>query len=276
MNKQITNKGTKIFFNKTGSGKKILITFHGYGQSLESFSSFNNVFLDYTIYHLELFFHNNSYLSDNDRPLKQDKWIEIFSHFLESENIKSFSLAGFSMGCRFILPLIRIIPQKINHIYLIAPDGIARNIYYNVGVRYLNHLFKYTIFKPKWFFKLLQLFYYSGLIDRSLMIFVKNQMNNLKKRWRVYQSWMNFRYLDVKLDEILKIINQNGIGVTISLGKKDKVIPSGQIKRLTKKIKEKDLLLLDANHWDIIEKTSQILFVKFASEEDSKYLKHHE
>ena len=131
----IEYKYFNLHYKKIGSGPKIIITFHGFGQNASAYNCVVNQFNKYyTIYLAELFFHGKTVWKKKDLFLDKQIWKDFFSIFLQKEKIESFSLIGFSIGAKLALASFEATPNQVKNLILIAPDGIKENFWYSFAV----------------------------------------------------------------------------------------------------------------------------------------------
>ena len=181
-------------------------------------------------------------------------WGDLIKEFLQQNNINRFSLAGFSLGAKFLLALVEIFPSQIDQIILIAPDGIKTNFWYDLATYplWLRKYFKTLVFKPKTFFLLVQFLQSLNLMDKGILKFSQNQMNSLVKRRRVYYSWVVFKELRFDIIQLATLINQHGIQTIFFLGKYDKIIPLKRIRTFLSKVSDYQLEMLETGHQSLI------------------------
>jgi len=248
---------TTLHFIKSGSGSKVLLAFHGFGQDHKSFNRlFEKLSLHYTIYAFDIFFHGKSEWNKGEEPLEKYFWKSLLSKFLQHYQIDRFSVLGFSMGGKFALASLEAFPEKVDSIFLLAPDGIKTSAWYSLATYpfALRHLFKSMISKPNRFHQIANLAFKTGIIDKGILRFAESQMNTEDKRKQVYYSWIVFRHLKFSMNEIAPIINSNNISLTIVVGKYDKIITAKNMNRLLKKLKNYQLEILGTGHNDLISK----------------------
>src|SRR5690349_5025567 len=102
-----------------------MLAFHGFGQGKEAFSTFGEALSsDYTLYSFDLFFHGKSEWNYEEEPLEKEFWSEIIQRFLKEQDIRSFSVVGYSMGGKFALATVEAFPTHVKEVYLLAPVGI--------------------------------------------------------------------------------------------------------------------------------------------------------
>ena len=234
-------------YTKSGSGEKVMLTFHGYGQDNAVFNNYSG----YSFYHFDLFFHGKSAWYHGEQPLEKDEWKKLITDVLQKENIRSFSVLGFSMGGKFALATLEAFPDRVKEIILIAPDGIKTSFWYSLATYPIafRKLFKSMIENHKRFLRIAKGAKKLGLIDKGVLRFVETQMDSEEKRNRVYYSWVVFRHLMFDINQIRKIIRDHDIKLRLIVGKYDKIIKAKNMKRLTSKIE-----ILDVGHNNIINK----------------------
>ncbi|MFM8738687.1 MAG: alpha/beta fold hydrolase, partial [Cytophagales bacterium] len=250
--------GNRLHYAKTGSGRTILLMFHGFGQHHGIFDSWAQALCnDYTLYSFDLFFHGQSHWQSR-KALEKTGWQEIMTLFFKLESITDFELVGFSMGGKFALATLELFPTKVKKITLLAPDGIKTSFWYSLATYPIatRSLFKSMILHPKrllWLTKFLRALH---LVDDGLLRFAENQMNTEEKRRRVYYSWVYFRHLKFNLNTIATIINRYRIPITLLVGRYDKVIQPKKMRSFLKLIETKEFKILEAGHNDLIVKSA--------------------
>ncbi len=252
----IYNKAT-LHFSKSGKGQRVLVAFHGFGQDHRAFDELVEKLSEhYTIFSFDIFFHGKSEWNKEEEPLEKPFWKSLLSEFLKHHQIGKFSLLGFSMGGKFALAALEVFPEKIDRVFLLAPDGIKTNAWYSLATYpiALRNLFKSLILKPKRFQFMATFAHKMGVIDNGVLRFTKSQMNTEAKRQQVYYSWVVFRHLKFKMSTIAHLINSNNINITIVVGKHDKIITAKNMSSLLRKLPNHTLEILDAGHTGLLSK----------------------
>lgn len=251
-------RNTKLHYSKKGAGDKIMLAFHGFGLNHKAFDPITDELTDrYTVYSFDLFFHGKSHW--NDQPaLTKDFWKELISTFCTTHKISAFSIMCFSLGGKFTLATLEVMPERVERLFMIAPDGIKTSIWYNLATYPLifQNYFKSMIVKPKRFFNLVSFFKKMHLVDKGILKFAASQMNSVKKRRRVYYSWVVFKHLTFDLSKIARLINKHNIRFDIFLGAYDKIITPTGMKKLLDKLDHYDLHMVESGHNDLIKKIS--------------------
>jgi pimeloyl-ACP methyl ester carboxylesterase len=255
VDQSIQYENTLLHYDISGTGLKPLLVFHGFGQDRQAFSEFSKrIASEYTIYSFDIFFHGHSAWNQGERPLEKSYWKRLLTVFLSHHKIDRFSLAGFSMGGKFALASLEAFPEKTDNIFLLAPDGIRISPWYTLATSTptARQLFKSMIFKPQRFQWIANLALKLKLIDKGILRFVESQMNTQEKREQVYYSWVVFRHLKFNLGQIASLINFNNIGLTIYVGRYDKVITAKSMERLLKRVAKHKFEILETGHNGLI------------------------
>jgi pimeloyl-ACP methyl ester carboxylesterase len=251
---------SKLFYTKSGTVKKALLLFHGFGQDHRAFQSWTEILKEhYTLYSFDLFFHGQSTWVSRE-ALEKGDWKEIITLFLQQENITKFEIAGFSMGGKFAMATLEAFPEKIKKLTLLAPDGIKTSFWYSLATYpiVIRALFKSMILHPSRLYRITKALRTLGLIDKGLLRFAESQMDTEEKRKRVYFSWVYFRHLKFDLNKIPSLLNEREVPFTLIVGQHDKVIQAKNMEAFLKKINSKRFEVIDAGHNDLIGKAKHI------------------
>lgn len=249
-------EGAKLYFAKSGSGSKILLAFHGFGQDHQVFNSFPTNFPEYTIFSFDIFFHGKSEWSYGEKPMEKEFWNRLVDQFLMQQNIHSFSVMGYSMGGKFALAISERFPNQVKEIFLLAPDGIKTSLWYSLATypQLLRKLFKSMILKPARFKYIISLARNLHFVDKGILRFAETQMNTEEKRKQVYYAWVVFRHLKFDTAKIATLINSNNTNLTLVIGKHDKIITAKNMEKLLKRVKKYRIEILETGHTGLISK----------------------
>lgn len=252
---RVSSPGQTLFYYKAGSGGLPLFVFHGFGQSHRVFESWiSHLERKYTLLLIDVYFHGKSTWTDVNRPLEKAAWKEAVELILQQENITTFSLSGYSLGGKFALATLEAFPALTKELYLIAPDGVTRNLWYAVatGSAPLRKLFQSMIVHDRRFSRLAQIAKTLRLADRTTLRFAASQMNTAAKRQRVFNVWVVFRRLRFDMRRISALIDRHGIAVTVIAGQYDRIVPPHALKRPLKRLKDIRFHVVRTGHNDLI------------------------
>lgn len=252
---------------KLGHGPKILLAYHGIGQTgFTCFQSFSELLGDhYTIYAFDLFFHGQSKgVHGNDDFSHQDivtkkLWKKLISEFLEENQIDRFDIAAFSMGGRFALATLEEFSNKIENAFLIAPDGVSEHPLYTLASRFwpTRKIFHCVLQNPDILIKSANLFEKLGLIHKSLIRFTQFMLADPKRQETIYRSWLAFRMLKFDIPAVYKKLD--GTKVYLFIGKYDKLLKAKDVKKLSVLLPEDRYFLLAAGHGSLVDQAKAII-----------------
>jgi len=245
-----------LHYSSYGRGNKILLCFHGFGQSSAHFQKLEEALNEeYIIYSFDLFYHGKSFWHEKEKPLSKFFWNELMSQFLKETNIDRFALLGFSMGGKFALATLENFFLQVDKFILIAPDGVKTNFWYSLATYpfWMRKLFRSVILKPKIYVAAVNVLGSLKLIDKGVLRFANTQMMTREQRRRVYYSWIVFRELKFDMKDIAFLLNKNHIQMEMFLGEYDKIITQKNMKSLLEQLDSYSLNILKSGHTHLLD-----------------------
>ncbi len=256
-------KDSIITYQCFGQGPKPVICFHGYGEEGSAFSFLEKYAGgDFTFYAIDLPFHGNTKWNEkltfeiNDLQQIVEQILNMSNFKPETSNPK-FSLMGFSLGGRMALNLYQLIPDKIEKLVLLAPDGLKVNFWYWIATqtRLGNKFFAFTMKKPGWFFWMLKLLNKLKLVNTSIFKFVNYYIGNAEVRQLLYSRWTGLRKIKPDISKIKKPVAANNTPVRLVYGKHDRIILSSVGEKFCKGIENNcRLAVIPSGHQVLHEK----------------------
>lgn len=247
----ITYQNSTLFYRKTGTGANALLVFHGFGQNHEAFEAMAGALGDaYTVYAFDLYFHGKSKWGYDEQPLEKSFLKEVIGKFLSQNNLDRFAIAGFSLGARFAMAITEEFPSKVDHLFLLAPDGIRSSFWFTMSTYpvALRKVFKSMIRHPGRFKVIVNTLHELRMMNKGLLKFAEHQMNTVEKRRKVYFSWVVFRHLKFNRKKLVQLLNANNIPVTIVIGQQDRVITTKSVRGFIGKIHRGNLIVINTGH----------------------------
>lgn len=254
--KQLQHKKSFINYYIYGNGPGIVLCFHGYGETARMFEFLAKYSGDlYTFYSIDLPFHGET------------KWNEGLNFTLNDltqivrkiivNNDKKFSLMGFSLGCRVCLSLFQQMPERIEKIILLAPDGLKMNRWYWLATQthWGNKLFLFTINRPALFFGILKLMNKLKLVNLSIYKFVSFYIGDKEVRNLLYTRWTTLRKIRPGIKIIKSFIRKHKTPVRLIYGNHDRIILSSVGEKFKKGIEDYcTLSIIHSGHQVLHEK----------------------
>jgi pimeloyl-ACP methyl ester carboxylesterase len=252
---EIQRNGSKLFYEKAGNGRKNILLFHGFGQTHAVFKPLTAALSqEFTCYSFDLFFHGRSTRASGEIPIHKDEWSGLIRQFLEQENISRFSILGYSIGARFALSTFEALPDKVETIVLVAPDGIVASPWYSAATSTsAGRMFFRTIMRNQAIFRVLTGFLQrSKIVDARVLRFAESQMKSEENRLRIYHSWIAFRKLKSNLKALTERINTLGVHVVVYFGRNDKIIESKKLRAFIHHVPSVKVLIVDRTHHTLL------------------------
>ncbi|HWK02265.1 MAG TPA: alpha/beta hydrolase [Puia sp.] len=238
---------SRIHYLLGGTGDKLLCGFHGYGESAESWAFLEGALgEDYTILAIDLPFHGRTDWKE-ELYFDPETLISLIGQItagLPGGEAKGWRpdggqsgsshpgdktgwwLMGYSMGGRIALSLLEKMPQKVQKLVLLAPDGLKVNGWYWLATQtgLGNRFFRWTIRQPGWLFFLLRLGNALKLVNRSVYKFTAHYIGDAFAREQLYARWTTMRGFRPNIRKIQALIREKEIPIRLLYGQHDRII----------------------------------------------------
>lgn len=231
-------RSSLISYRRFGEGPATLLCLHGYGEGSDAFVFLSKYIGDqYTVYAIDLPFHGKTDWKEGLNFSYQDL-LSITEAILNGRG--AFTLMGFSLGGRIALSLYQSLPNRVEKLVLLAPDGLKVNFWYWLATQTKagNGFFALTMKYPGWFLGMLKLLNWFGLINASIFKFVNYYIGSKVVRQLLYNRWTALRKLRPGLHEIKSSIKQHMTMTRLIYGKHDRIILSSVGEKFREGIEE--------------------------------------
>lgn len=249
---------------QAGKGPQLLICLHGFGESALHFLPLAATMGErFTIIALDMPLHGETEWNEA-RVFTPADLKAVVTLVLQQQQKEVFSLMGYSMGGRLALCLAPAMAAQLQHLFLLAPDGIKNNPWHMFVTRTWlgNRLFKYVTYHPALFFKLLTLVRQLGGVNESVYKFVFSSMNKVDKRVQVYQVWTAMRRMLPDLKRCKQLLARYKITTLLIYGKYDRIIPAVLGQRLVDGSFNGEILVLDKGHQLLSAELGNVIMLK--------------
>jgi len=219
---------SRIHYSCRGSGNKLLLCFHGYGESSASFDFLEEALgRQFTILAIDLPYHGRTewqggfYLDPGDLLVILNKIVAELSC-----EPKGWWVLGYSMGGRVALQLLELAPEKFRRLVLLATDGLQMNPWYWLATQTAlgNRLFRWTMKRPAWLFFLLRTGHNLRLVNPSIYKFTAHYVDDDQARDYLYARWTTMRGFRPRLGRLGVLIRRHRIPVELLYGSYDRII----------------------------------------------------
>lgn len=252
---------TEIHYLRYGTGSKVLIALHGYGDN----AALYRVLLPalgnrYTIYAIDLPYHGRTRWA-SDRVYYIPDLVGIVNALCQTEQIARFSLMGYSMGGRIALCIIPDLIQKLDEVFILAASGIKLHPILNVATlpTWAIKLLSFNIRYPAGLFATMNIAKKMGLISRGVYKFNKHLMATENRRYRIHYTWLSIRNFAVNVPKLQSMLNDTPIPVYLLYGDKDEIVPPWAGRFLAKGLKNAHFHLLQGNHFIVNDALNEVL-----------------
>ncbi|RYG50474.1 MAG: alpha/beta fold hydrolase, partial [Chitinophagaceae bacterium] len=227
-----------------------ILCFHGYAEDGRVYSFLEEKAGDqFSFYAIDLPFHGQTQWKEST-PFHPVDLVAICDLIIQDRSIK-FGIMGFSLGGRIALGLFERIPDRVQQLLLMAPDGLKVNFWYWLSTQtYLgNQIFAVSMRRPAWFFALLKLGNKLGLVNASIFKFVNYYIGNPRARESLYQRWTGLKNFRPDLSKVKNHILRHGVKTELLYGRHDRIILPGRGQKFKKRIGELcNISIIDSGH----------------------------
>jgi len=252
----------KLAYVRKGVGKEVYLIFHGFGQTHRDMLALDQIrkpgqkFL-----FIDLFYHGGSQWASSARILTKSIWQELIEGLQVQEDFQGFHLIGYSMGGKFSLLTFELFSEQVKSLTLIAPDGIKTGLWHSMSSypNYFHPFFKRVIFKPQRFFGIMEGLNSTGWVEKSLVKFVKSQMETRSKRAQAYFVWKVFGGIQLHLGKIIRLARKHPTSMTLFIGEYDKMVTAQNLLHFSSKIPHLQMIILPAGHGGLVEAAALFL-----------------
>ena len=263
------NDRIKLHYYEYGTGTEILLAFHGFGMRGTQFRVLESAFSSkYKIYSFDLFFHGQTELFDSSlptvrkglNPAKYGNYIRDFIHSINAES-KKVSLLSYSMGSLMALSILESLPESIDSVFFIAPDGFKPNKLLQIGSRNLliNRFLHKMVYSPKTVNLLLDFILKLKYIDSSLHHILRNEFKTTETRLACYNSITYHAKLSFKQNRLAEILNRHEIKSFFYFGESDLLFPASIGTSFSKRLNNSTIEVLKGGHELVNEKLNEII-----------------
>ena len=205
-----------------------VICFPGFGQSAGTFGHLARLNPERKIIGVNLFAHGQSEVSKHKSQKAGKILTQLISELLALENIDRFDLSGFSLGARYAISLFGQFSEQIDQLYLLAPDGIQGNFWFNLatGNRFQRRVFKYMLNNSSNLISLTKTLTQTGLISAKRGRFIELHLRNSANKDLIYNAWVSSRPLEIPTKDLNMLLTTCSTQIHLILAINDPVIPN--------------------------------------------------
>ncbi len=249
-------KNGQIAATRYGSGERLLVVVHGYGESQAYMQPFAEVAAQhhYTVYTFDLPLHGES--SWHGDRFSTEDMVELVQLIRKKEShLPYYDLAGYSLGGRIVLSSISCLPQKPITLYLLAPAVAPQNKFHPYIKTPL--FFKKTIDrltrKPNWLLKTGRVLNKIRIVSPFQLAFAEKYFTDKPLRDKMFFWWCALKYFPINPHVIQDIFVFNKMNVHLLFGEKDTAIPSNSGAWFQKNFKISSIQFVPRGHRGVLK-----------------------
>jgi pimeloyl-ACP methyl ester carboxylesterase len=245
-----------LHYYKFGDGAQPMLCFHGFGMHGKQFTLLEaSLGKKYTFYGFDLFFHKQTKLKDQSlatikRGIQKTDLAKMISDFCEHLQIDRFSVIAYSMGTHYATTVVEEMGHRIDEYIVAAPSSIEPGVLIRffvknaVGKRVLEKL----VLSEKALINMLRFSKWARLIDETGRNILYNEIKTAELRFNFYACFAYLRYLETNEPLLIDTLEKYNIRSIFIFGKRDKMYPPKIGRAFLAKLKQPEVVLLDADH----------------------------
>lgn len=250
----------RVHYLLTGSGHRLIIAFHGYGLDAASLQVLaDSLAPGFMFASIDLPHHGQTLWGDT--PLTRHRLVALVREIAARHRVTRFTLAGYSLGGRICMTITELVPELVEQLVLIAPDGLVFNLAYYLATHNFagRQLFRNILKRPGSFFKLADWLAKRKLISASKHKFVTQYLETHAAREMLGKVWHGTGELIPEHRKLKQQIAAYRIPVFLYMGKFDTVIPVEHAVRFSRDLPGVHLEVLQKGHKILDTQTAALI-----------------
>lgn len=240
----------KVHCLRMGQGKKLLLCFHGYANTADMFAPvLQHLQNEYTIISIDLPHHGKT---EWQRPHRMEvkELMAIVWMFRDEFKLEKVSLMGYSMGGRMCLKVVELMPEAVDKVILVAPDGLSLNAFYYFLTRTIlgKKLFRSFLVKPERYYPVIDWARRRKIVSEARYKFAMQYLQTPESRNFLLDVWPAMCLVIPQNSRVRVMVNKYKIPVHLFMGSFDKVIPPDMGKRFKKGMDTVQLHIVNKGH----------------------------
>lgn len=221
--------GATLAYRTLGNGPLTVLAFHGFGRTGADFAVLDPELGDRcTIHAFDLHFHGNSpgYPERAERPFTATELATYFTAFLDQSGVPKCALLGYSLGGRITLGLMEQMPERLERVFLAAPDGLITRPWYRALAtsRIGRGLYRRFVERPTLVHGMIHGLRAARLMNEKMHRFLIGQTDSKAKRILVRDVWLSYRLIEPDLEHVAELSRDHRLPIHLFFGERDTVI----------------------------------------------------
>ena len=246
----IAADGIQLHYLQWGSGKKLLLAFHGYGESAHLFDVLQpHLEHEFTVVSIDLPYHGSSSWAP-DHNLTGLALAAITERLMSMHQVSRVSLIGYSLGGRVCLAIMEQLPELMEKIVLLAPDGLRVDPYYSFFTqnRVGKLVFRDLLLRPMPYFRFMSVLHTLKLVHPKRYKFALHFLGDKERRQKLLEVWPAMRHIMPVPGIVKEVIRKHKIRLIIFMGAYDKIMPPSLARRFQSGLDTVAVNIIDKGH----------------------------
>lgn len=260
-----------ICYYKYGAGSKALLCFHGFGMHGKQFYCLEDELgSEYTFYGLDLFFHKETELKNNNienikRGLEPEDFTNLILDFCQYHQITDFSTISYSMGTIYASVLLDSISDRISESFFIAPSflKVSPLLRFLAMNKVGNYFFEKLALSEKGLFNFIQFLRTTRILDHEAANILWKEVATPTLRFNLFASFTYLKKMEVDLAVLGKKMESSQKPLYFIFGAKDNNVKAKLSNLVAQNFKTANYIILAQGH-DLVNRqlTKRNLFCK--------------
>lgn len=221
--------GATLAYRTYGNGPLTVLAFHGFGRTGADFAVLEESLGDRcTIHAFDLHFHGQSpgYPERAERPFTAAELAVYFTAFLDEHGVQKAALLGYSLGGRIAMCLVEQMPERLERVFLAAPDGLVPRPWYRrlAATPQGRRLYGHFVERPHLAHSVIHGLHAMRLMGQKMHRFLIGQTDSKVKRMLVRDVWLSYRLIEPHLGKVADQARSHRIPIHLFFGIHDRVI----------------------------------------------------
>ena len=170
--------------------------------------------------------------------------------FCALEGKQRFELMGFSFGARIVERLLFKFGNRVDRLWLFAPDGLETKWMFEVSmiprpIRYFAH---WILNRPKWLLDILGFLQKRRLINPFIYAFTVRHLARSVRRERLLSYWLSMDDFAISPVYYKSRLLGTGVRVDVFIGNRDEIVSLGAVESLANGVGNVFLHVVDGVH----------------------------
>ncbi len=255
-------------YHRFGTGSKIWIALHGFGQDGSIFSVLESTLpADFSVFALDLPYHG---ATSSAVPMFNRADVQAaIQAILDLTGQTSYCALGFSFGCRLWLGMMGEEMQRWDALLLLSPDGIHTHwlsVLDQFSLSWRTRILG-LVKRPEWLLRLAERLHRLRLIDYYSLRFLTTHFSSAEQQRQLEATWLSAVDFRKASHKLLRLLGNNVAVIGLINGGKDFLIKDAILEKWGKQIPHlQKNTIPDAGHWLLRHKQTPKLFRQFCEQ----------